>query len=413
MKYELSKDIAHADRAWHDLEIDMAEQAKQSGEDSGRFADIVDIDVLPRGKNPISFSSRDEVRDAYEGFLADPRLEASPSAEFIRGRIAGELMHLRLLEGEDVDVFTHIKTNMGSELESVDEAVLDSRQQAIEEQLAQHGLGFDPAYADEFEARLGVDRTRAALRRHIITFARRTGLLKVGEKPSDSLVVPEIVEEDAGWVGYFSTDNETGVPFAKLNAHKRHGYTRARAAAIAIHEATGHAADFDAKYRAIRRGAMDPIFGVTVPFGRENVTAETIALGREQQVLRSVQGRRAWEYRVQADYHEYLEMVWNNALIRINTGEDEDSVTEYMLGRLLPYEREENVRGRLQDMRDDPMWRANAGAYEPGMRIVRQVMTLPASKQDRFYREIGKYPYSEAQMQALLQAGSTAVALAA
>ncbi len=200
-----------------------------------------------------------------------------------------------------------------------------------------------------------------------------------------------------------------GEPFAQLNAHSRHGYTRARAAAIAVHEATGHASDFAYKAQAIRRGQMDPLFGETMPATRENVTAETIALGREQQVLRAVQGKNAWEYHLQADYHDYVEMPWNNALIRINTGEDEDELVSYMKGRLLPYEKEENIRGRLRDMRDDPMWRANAGAYEPGMRIVRSVMTLPASKQEKFYQEIGKYPYNEAQMRTMLGLGETAV----
>jgi hypothetical protein len=407
MSYEISYEIAHADRAWHDLETQLAEdEAAATGKPVERFTDIVDVDVLPRDDNPIAFHDRDEVRDAYSNFLRDPRLKASPSEEFIRGRLLGQLLHLELLEGTEVDVHSHIETAMGSELVLIDEGKIDDRQQEIEDQLSRHGLGFDKAYAEEFEAKLGIARNRQALRRHIISFARRTGLLAVGEKPGSSLVIPTIVEKDAGWVGYFSTDNKTGKPFSELNAHPRHGYTRGRAAAVAVHEGTGHAADFEHKYQAIRRGEMDPIFGITVPQTRENVTAETIALGREQQVLRRVQGRNAWEYHVQGDYHDYLEMVWNNALIRINSGEDEDKLVKYMTARLLPYEKEESTVGRLQDMRDDPTWRANSGAYEPGMRIVRRVMQLTDREQEKFFREIGKYPYTEAQMHQIFEGES-------
>jgi hypothetical protein len=409
VKYELSQEIIHADRAWHDLEGRLAQAAAAAGTPETRTIDIVDVDVAPRDKNPLSFSGRDEVRDQYEAFLSDPRLSGSPSEEFIRGRVAGQLVHLGLLKGQTTSVFNHIETAMGSELALVDEQVLDDRQQQVENRLQEHGLGFDKAYAEDFEARLGVARNKDAMRRHITRFARRTGLLAVGQKPGNSLVVPEIVEVDAGWVGYFGTKPEAGEPFAQLNAHPRHGYTRARAAAIAVHEATGHASDFAYKAQAIRRGQMDPLFGETMPATRENVTAETIALGREQQVLRAVQGRGAWEYHVQADYHDYVEMVWNNALIRINIVEDEDELVRYMQKRLLPYEKEENIRGRLKDMRDDPLLRAYSGSYEPGMRIVRSVMTLPAGKQEKFYREIGKYPYSEAQMRTMLGLGETAV----
>lgn len=409
MKYDLSNEIIHADRAWHALESQLSEEAEAAGTPETRTTDIVDIDVLPGGENPVVFSDRDEVRNKYEAFLSDPRLEDAPSEEFIRGRVAGQLLHLDLLEGQSTDAFNHIETAMGSELSLIDEAVIDDRQQQIEDQLAKHGLGFDKAYAEDFEARLGVTRSKEAMRRYITSFARRAGLLAVGERPGDSLVVPQIVEVDAGWVGYFGTDEETGKPFAQLNAHSRHGYTRARAAAVAVHEATGHAADFAYKRQAILSSGMDPLFGETTLSTRENVTAETIALGREQQILRAVQGRNAWEYHLQADYHDYMEMVWNNALIRINTGDDEDSVVDYVRGRSLPYEKEENMRGRLRAMRDDPAWRANSGAYEPGMRIVRSVMTLPAAEQEKFFREIGKYPYSEAQMRTMLGIGETAV----
>lgn len=405
MAYEFSLEIAHADRAWHDLEARIAEQeAAARGEPVKRFTDIVDIDLLPRDDKPATiFLTRDEVRDAYEGFLADPRLKDNPSEEFIRGRVLGQLLHLDLLDGGRIDVHSHIETAMGSELALIDEGIIDDRQQQIEEQLARHGLGFDNSYAEDFEERLGVPRHPAAMRRHIIAFARRTGLLGADERPRDSLIIPEIVSVDSGWIGYFSTDDETGRPFAQLNAHPRHGYTRARAAATAIHEAAGHAADFEQKYEAIRLLVMDPIFGITMPQTRENVPAETIALGREQQILRRVHGRNAWEYHLQADYHEYIDMPWNNALIRINSGEDEDRVVEYMVDRTMPYEKEENIRKRLRDMRDDPTWRANAGAYEPGMRVVRRVMRLSDSQQDAFYKEIGSYPYSEAQMHRILE----------
>lgn len=409
MKYELSKEIIHADRAWHSFEAERAETAAAAGTPETRTVDIVDVDVMPGGENPVSFSNRDEVRQRYEAFLDDSRLRDAPSEEFIRDRIAGQLVHLDLLEGQAVSVFDHLETAMGSELALVDEGVLDDRQQQIEDRLAEHGLGFDKKYAEDFEARLGVARNKKAMRRHIIRFARRTGLLARDQRPGSSLVVPEIVDVDAGWVGYFGTHPETGEPFAQLNAHPRHGYTRARAAAIAVHEATGHAADFASKARAIRRRQMDPLFGELMPATRENVPSETIALGREQQVLRTMQGRNAWEYHVQADYHDYVEMPWNNALIKINTGDSEDKVVAYMKDRLLPYEKEENIRGRLRDMRDDPMWRANAGAYEPGMRIVRSVMTLPVATQQKFFQEISKYPYNEAQMRAMLDLGKTAV----
>lgn len=404
MAYELSWDVAHADRAWHDLESRIAEQeTAATGEPVERFTDIVDIDLLARDDKPAKvFLTRDEVRDTYEGFLADPRLEDNPSGEFIRGRVLGQLLHLDLLEGGQVDAHRHIETAMASELRLIDEGLIDDWQQLIEDELARHGLGFDKSYAEDFEERLGVPRNKAAMRRHLIAFARRTGLLGATDRPGGSLIIPEIVEKDAGWVGYFSTD-KTGKPFAQLNAHERHGYTRARAAAIAVHEATGHAADFEQKYEAIRRGDMDPIFGITTPQTRENVTAETIALGREQQVLRRVRGRNAWEYHLQADYHEYIDMPWNNALIRINSGVAEDDVVDYMKSRTLPYEKEENIRNRLSDMRDDPTWRANTGAYEPGMRVVRRVMKLSDGQQDAFYQEIGRYPYSEAQMHRILE----------
>ena len=405
MAYELSWDIAHADRAWHDLETRIAEQeTAATGEPVRRLTDIVDIDLLPRDDKPAKvFLTREEVRDAYEGFLTDSRLEDNLSEEFIRGRALGQLLHLDLLEGGQVDVHRHIETAIGSELALVDEGLIDDRQQGIEDELVKHGLGFDESYAEDFEERLGVPRNKAAMRRHLIAFARRTGLLGATERPGGSLIIPEIVDVDAGWVGYFSTHKKTSKPFAQLNAHERHGYTRARAAAIAVHEATGHAADFEQKYEAIRGGHMDPIFGITTPQTRENVTAETIALGREQQVLRRVRGRNAWEYHLQADYHEYLEMPWNNALIRINSGVAEDDMVDYMKSRTLPYEKEENIRKRLRDMRDDTMWRANAGAYEPGMRVVRRVRQLSDSQQERFYREIGRYPYSEAQMHRILE----------
>src|SRR5689334_11478082 len=133
--FQLSRDIVHADRAWSDLETELAKEDRQAGKPPRSFPDIVDVNVLPRDDNPVSFSTRDEVRERYEGFLADSRLEVSPSAEFIRDRLAGQLLHLELLEGREVDVFRHIEGSMGSELTRIDEKDLDDRQQAIEAEL--------------------------------------------------------------------------------------------------------------------------------------------------------------------------------------------------------------------------------------------------------------------------------------
>ncbi len=149
-----------------------------------RTIDIVDVDVALRDKNPISFSDRDEVRDQYEAFLSDPRLTNSPSEEFIRDRVAGQLLHLSLLEGQTTSVFNHIETAMGSELVLVEEEILDDRQQQIEDRLQEHGLGFDSMYAEDFETRLGVARNKDAMRRHITRFARRTGLLAPAKSPA-------------------------------------------------------------------------------------------------------------------------------------------------------------------------------------------------------------------------------------
>lgn len=168
--------------------------------------------------------------------------------------------------------------------------------------------------------------------------------------------------------------------------------------------------DIAQKRTAILHGDTDPLFGITNIFTPENVTAETIALGREQQILRNVQGEDAWEYHLQADYHDYFEMVWNNALIYINTGRDQAAVVEYVQDRLLPYEKLAGIEGHIKDIRDDPAWRANTTAYEPAMRVVRKVLERPLAEQEAFFRQVGRYPYSEAQMHALLSGQSHLVA---
>lgn len=406
MCYELSKEIGRADWAWNYLEIQIARDAEKTGQPVERLAEIVDVDLAPdQGSLPL-FDDRQAVRDAYECFLSDERLEDTPNKDFIRRRIGAQMLHLSVLEGAEADIFTHAETVTDSELRLIDETVLDDYQMRLEDQLGRHGLGFDPSYAEAFEGRLGLSRGKAAMNRFVTDFGRRSGMLGAEENLSDSPVLPEIVEKDKSWVGYAGINDETGRFYSQLNAHRRHSYTRGRAAAIVAHEGFGHIRDFSYKQQAIGQGTMDPLIGKICFVDPANVVLEMTAQGREQQVLRRVYGQDAWEYRFQADYHDYWEMVRNNALIYINTGRSQADVEAYMQSRLLPVEKPENITGWLQEVRDDPTMKANAAYYEPAMRIVRQVLRLPPKQQEAFFTTVSNYPFSEAQMQSLLDGES-------
>ncbi len=160
--------------------------------------------------------------------------------------------------------------------------------------------------------------------------------------------------------------------FYKTNIHPRHEYTLGRIWANSPHERT-HITQFGGLYKeAIIRGGMSVSAGVTSFHTPENTQAEFNAQAVEQMALRELgfSGKKnAWQYRFEADYQFYSDMVWNNAHIMVNSGVDEEEVVRYVEERLL-LDTHENIAGNVSVRRDNPMFRAYfGGAYWPSLAV--------------------------------------------
>lgn len=345
---------------------------------------IVDIDVSPDfGDNPYKFNDTGEVQKALDS-LAEQAKEADSALNigFIREKIRAHLMHIRVSSGEQVSLDEHVEAAMGTQLEMIDEDILDKHRDALDAQLQNAPTGLSLRYdlkhqADIREELIITDpaRLQKELERGNAWstgfILRRTGIQPVA-------IEPEIVEEDAEWVGCLETD-EAKEFSSKTNIHPRHVYTLGKIWANSPHERT-HITQFGGMYKdAIMRGDMSVSTGVTSFHTPENTQAEFNAQAVEQMALRElgVGGREdSWQFRFQADYHYYADMVWNNAHIMINSGADEQEVVRYVEDRLL-LDTHENIAGAVPTRRDDPTYRGYfGGAYWPSL-VVGMEMIKP------------------------------------
>jgi hypothetical protein len=371
----LGVELVNIERAWHPM-------AKSAGDENG----IVDIDVSPDFDNPYEFSNEAEVQAALIRLEIEAKeIDSAQNVDFIRDKIRAHLMHLRVGSGE-VSLDEHVGAAMGTKPEMVDEDILDRHRNALDAQLRDAPTG--PALRYDLESRadlkqeLIIPDPELARRELMISNDHSTGFIlrKTGIQPV--YIEPEIVEEDVEWSGYLGTEEKEF--FYKTNIHPRHEYTLGRIWANSPHERT-HITQFGGVYKdAILRGDMSVSTGVTSFHAPENTQAEFNAQAVEQMALRELgaSGREdAWQFRFQADYHYYAEMVWNNAHIMINSGAEEQEVVRYIEERLL-LDTHENVAGAVPVRRDDPTIRGYfGGAYWPSL-VVGMEMIKPGHLTD-------------------------------
>lgn len=362
---------------------------------------IIDIDIAPYVVSPLVFETPGQVQTAFEGLLDRVPGANAQNGEFIERKIRASLLHLQFLAGDKIPFREHVQTAMGVTPELIDEDELDKQQEALDAELKKHGLGFESRYAEAFDDQLVLKEPKVEIEKRLLGAAAWAGQLiadYTGRKPL--VVTPAITEVDKSWVGWFGTRTGSGKPFFKMNVHPRHKHTPARIGAIAVHE-MGHGTHFGIWKEAILRRDMSPVMGVTTMHTPENTQAEAYAQLIEQIGLRSFGGRDAWQYQWQADYHDYLERVWNNAHIMINTGYDEPKVVDYVTGRL-PFTAVDTIKQDVPERRDDPMIRGYFACYEPALDAVRPVLAMPTEQQKAVIARLGSQPLTEAQMRAVV-----------
>jgi hypothetical protein len=291
-------------------------------------------------------------------------------------------MHIRVTSGEQVSIGEHVETAMGTKLEMVDEDILEKHRNALDKQLRDtpHGLPqlrYDLEHRQDLKDELIISDT-ARLRQELErsnTWSTGFILRRTGIQPVD--IDPQIVEEDVGWSGYLGTEEKEF--FYKTNIHPRHEYTLGRIWANSPHERT-HITQFGGVYKdAILRGDMSVSTGITSFHTPENTQAEFNAQAVDQMALRELGAsdrEEAWQYRFEADYQFYADMVWNNAHIMINSGAEMEETVKYVEDRLL-LDTHENIVGSLTARRDDPTFRSYfGGAYWPSL-VVGMEMIKP------------------------------------
>ncbi len=387
-----SVEVVNTYRAWDEF--------SRRGDRDNDDKRIIDIDVTPRYSSSLVFNDGQQVTSAFEELLEQtPR--AGEYEDLIAAKLQASLLHQRLLAGDKVTFKDHVRTAMGVTPEMVDEELIEEYQERMDAILAEHGMRFNRSY----ENALVIDEDEQQIKKRLLDISQQTRDVSArftgaGDAPA---VEPTIVSEDKGWVGWFGT-NDQGEPFVKVNIHPRHKHTIARLAAIVIHEAQGHGAQFSIWRQKIGRGEMDPAMGLVTMHTPESTQAEFNALTIEQLGLRALAAgdtAEAWQFEFQALYHDYSEMVWHNAHIMINSGNAEEKVVEYAAARL-PFAKLDDIRKSVPAHRSDHMLRGYMACYEPAMAVGRLLLAQPEEKQKAVLGETFSRPMTLPQIRTLI-----------
>ncbi len=349
---------------------------------------IIDTDVAPATETP-SFSSLVELDEAL-ACLQDASKEL-PQSALIPARFAASRMFLRVSRGrEQIGFHEYVETLMGITPKLLTEDELSSERQGLEAWLREAGLRFDAGHREAFEEHFGRITGHTAIK---AAFVKQVGDTSqqlaelLGEPASHTEVVAW--SEDRAGSGGFRTDSK-GRPYTSINTHPRHVYTAAKGASIAFHE-TAHAEHFSALRRGIAANALDPFLGVTTLHNPDQIHIEGIAQITEQIMLRR---SGTWDGVFQAMLNRYRTRVFQNAHYQINTRPatafDTQAVEDYVIG-WLPFESVENIRGSLDERRNDPVRRAYYYCYGPALALLEPLLDETPEIQNERLRHLYQF----------------------
>ena len=173
------------------------------------------------------------------------------------------------------------------------------------------------------------------------------------------------IDEDEYWFNWADGDRE--VYTLRVNMNERHSdkLTRGKAEAMALHEIVGHFAQMINWQRAIDRGRLAPVLGLTSVVNPEPVTDEGVAETLHYYVPK-INELLSPEARYELEVEGLRQMIYNNVHTKITSDKIEKEEVLGIVKEFYPAETELEAVRQFEERKDDPVKKAYLYAYGIG-----------------------------------------------
>ncbi len=304
---------------------------------------VVDFDLSPDLNLDVTFEDRLEVLCALENSCA----EAVESCDqYLISKIRGSIAYLKCLMGGLYSFKEYINETIGVEPYTIPEKSIKIQRRLITDLVKKDGIDFTRESFEKFEESYRIFDPKII--EQTILESKDQVLRQVGnlvDLPNMLRINIDFKDVDAYWQNWVHGNLKDGITLT-INLNKRNAFYFGDPELLAYHEICGHLLQMSYWAEGIRRGKINPSWGIITVHTPEQFLLEGLAqtitdIAFDQDSL-SKEAVRAREF------YRYRFYVYSNAHKMINEGVGVREVHDYVFDHL-PFEPTSTILSEIRD----------------------------------------------------------------
>ena len=319
---------------------------------------IIDFDLVQQGNNHReAFTSREEAEEQLQIIINN--YNALPQRDIVvKAKLEASLYYLQALMGKQIPFNEYVSKTMGILPRYIPEEVLQQKLSQTKQAYEKVGYTWNKEEIGRFAKENSLSKEQ--IEEDFIAF-RNTYLPQVLawlDLNVDLKYKVSFVDRDEYWMNWISTD-ENGEIYLQYNLNKRHRWLKGSTELLVFHEICSHALQVSSWKEQLQRGSIHPFLGLISVFSSEQFIMEGIAQSLHYFFPRSLFSDYGLVI-LQADNLSW--MVWNNAHIMANIGEEKRKIVEFIQS-YLPSSSQEAIEKNIQEKTQEPLGRTYQYIY--------------------------------------------------
>lgn len=320
---------------------------------------IIDFDLLQKGNLYIAntFSNHEEVEKQLKKLIIDYN-DFPQKNMAVLAKLKASLFYLQALMGKSIPFSEYVQNTMGVKPRYISENFLQHEFMKLKNAFKKIGYSYDLESIDKYLYERKI--AKEEIEKDFNNFSDRVlpDILQWLGVKIDLHYTVRFVDVDEYWTNWTSTD-EKGNLLLQFNINKRQQWVKGITEYQVLHEICGHVLQTSIWKKKIQENKISEVLGLTSVFSQESFLLEGI-------------GETLWYFYpnnpysdfgiVRQYYENFSFLIWNNAHIMANEGENKISITKYVQ-KYLPFLKEKDIEKSIREKTLEPLGRTYQYVY--------------------------------------------------